>query len=111
MEIKTITTTDEFDTLTEAWRTLAVYQFGPLVDMEENDAVVTVGLVDGTPVAYLIADGRDMWHIETRSGFSGHGYARQLAEAANIRFAWEVCTDEGAAFCDAIGIDFEDCRD
>ena len=112
MEIRKVGTTDEFDTLTEEWRTLQVYTFGPLEDVEENeDAQVLVALVDGQAAAYLIADDTDLWHIETRDGFTGNGYAKQLVQAANIRYAYEVCSDMGAEFCESLGIEFDDCRE
>lgn len=114
MRIRKIETSTEFDNLTEDWRTLAVWNFGPLVDLddaEENDNIqVMVSEVDGQSVAYLIADDTDLWHIETRIGFGAQGYATQLAEAAGIGFAYEVCSDAGASFCEALGIEFDDCR-
>jgi hypothetical protein len=114
MEIRKIDTTAKFDQLTEAWRTLQVWQFGPLTDLDDSDEddniQVSVAQIDGQTVAYLIADDTDLWHIETREGHGGKGYARQLAETAQIDFAYEVCSDAGARFCESINIEFEDCR-
>lgn len=113
MEIRNIATTAEFDALTEDWRTLNVWTFGPLGKLEEENtrAVVKVAMVNNTAVAYLIADDKALWHIETNPEYRGNGYARQLAQSANVTMAWEVCTDEGAAFCESLGIEYEDCRD
>jgi len=58
----------------------------------------------------LIADSDELWHIETMSGFGGNGYAKALISQAGITYAWEVCTDEGAALMDSLGIDFDDAR-
>jgi len=113
MQINSIRSTSEFDQLTEDWRTLQVWTFGPLADLdddEDEEIQALVATVAGQVVAYLIADGTDLWHIETREGRTGNGYARQLAEAAQIDFVYEVCSDAGAAFCESLGIDFEDCR-
>lgn len=114
MKIHKVKETQKFDSLTEDWRTLAVWNFGPLADLddaEEDDNIqVLVGEEDEEAVAYLITEDTDLWHIETRTGYGGQGYARRLAEAAGVDFAYEVCSDEGAAFCDSLGIEFEDCR-
>lgn len=115
MEIRKINNTNEFDKLTEDWRNLQVYSFGPLVDLDEadedSDIQVLVGEVDGEAVAYLIANGRSLWHIETKAGHTGNGYAKQLAKAAKINHAYEVCSDSGAALCESLGIEWEDCRE
>lgn len=113
MTIQPLTTTAEFDSLTAAWRTLNVYDFGPLADLDDDEdgaVVVLVAMVAGEAMAYLIADGREGWHIETRPGCCGTGHARALARHASIAFAWEVCSDEGAAFCQSLGIPFDDAR-
>ena len=113
-QIRSITSTTEFDQLTEDWRTLQVYTFGPLADLdddEDGEIQVMIVEVDGQAVAYLIADGGDLWHIETRPGYGGNGYAKALAKAAQISYAYEVCADSGAAFCEALGIEFDDCRE
>jgi len=111
MEIQKIKTTSKFDELTEEWRTLQVCNFGPLMDLEDNEAAnVLVTTVNGEAVAYLIAEDTDLWHIETKAGNGGNGYAKQLAEAAKIDFAYEVCSDAGAQFCESLGIEWEDCR-
>lgn len=112
MEIKKIVTASEFDKRTEEWRKLNTYQFGPLSNLDTNEnALVTVAEVNGESVAYLIADGRSLWHIETKTGHTGNGYAKKLAKAAKINFAYEVCSDSGAAFCESLGIEFDDCRE
>jgi hypothetical protein len=112
MEIRKLNTPKEFEE-TIKFQTLAVWTFGPLSDFDEDDdgTQILVAIVNGQAVAYLIADGTDLWHIETAEGHTGNGYARQLAEAAGIRYAYEVCSDEGAEFCEALGIEWEDCRD
>jgi len=112
MNIKPVTSNDEFDEMTIMWRGLNVYDFGPLQDLEDEDAecVVLVAVVDNQCVAYLIADSDELWHIETMSGFGGNGYAKALISQAGITYAWEVCTDEGAALMDSLGIDFDDAR-
>jgi GNAT superfamily N-acetyltransferase len=113
MNIQTVTSTKEFDSLTESWRKLAVWQFGPLctLDDEDTDATVLVATVDGEAAAYLIAESSGAWHVETRPEHRGRGYARTLCQAANVTFAWEVCSDEGAAFAESLGIDFDDARE
>lgn len=109
MNIRTITTTAEFDELTEDWRTLNVYGFGPLEDLgEDGDVTVMVAEDETGAAAYIIAERGELWHVESR--IAGKGYAKALAAAANIRQAWEVCTDEGAAFCESLNIPFEDVR-
>jgi len=55
MEIRKIQTTDEFDKLTE-WRTLQVYTFGPLMDLENSEDVnVLVAVV----VRYVLWKDKD----------------------------------------------------
>ena len=113
MEIQKIQTTRKFDELTENWRTLQVYTFGPLDELDEDEdgyIQVLTAMVDGQTVAYLIAEDTDLWHIETKSGYGGNGYAKQLAQEANITFAYEVCSDAGVALCETLDIEFEDCR-
>lgn len=113
MKIDKIETSQEFDHLTSEFRTLNVWNFGPLADLdddEDGDIQVLAGQVDGLTVVYLIAEGSELWHIETREGQGGHGYARRLAEAAEIDFVYEVCSDAGAEFCEAMGLEFDDCR-
>lgn len=109
MEVRKIETAKEFDKLTSDWRKLQVWQFGPLSSLDETSQVL-VGEVNGESVAYLIADGRSLWHIETKTGYTGNGYAKQLAKIAKINFAYEVCSNDGAAFCESLGIEFDDCR-
>lgn len=115
MEIRKINNTNEFDNLTEVWRNLQVYSFGPLVDLneagEDSDIQVLVGEVEEEAVAYLIADGRSIWNIEIKANHIGNGYAKQLAKAARINYAYEVCSDSGAALCESLGIEWEDCRE
>lgn len=114
MEIKQVTTINEFDKLTESWRTLDVWTFGPLAELEDDEeVVVTVGIVDDEVVTYLIADceGHYLWHIETKQGHNGNGYAKILVIDADVQMAYEVCSDAGAAFCDALNIDFDDARE
>lgn len=114
MEIREMTNSQKFDELTEDFRTLNVWTFGPLVDLddaEEDDNIqVLVAEVAGEAAAYLIAEDSDLWHVETREGFGGQGYARQLAEAAEVDFAYEVCSDAGVRFCESLGLEFDDCR-
>lgn len=114
MKIKKMNQSQKFDNLTQAWRTLNVWNFGPLADLdesEEDDNIqVLVAEEDAETVAYLIAEDSDLWHIETREGHGGQGYGRRLAEAAAVEFAYEVCSDAGAEFCEALGIEFDDCR-
>ncbi len=113
MQINKINTSQKFDQLTEDWRTLEVWTFGPLADLdddEDGDIQVLSGEVEGLVVAYLIAEANELWHIETRTGQEGHGYARRLAAQAEVDFAYEVCSDAGAQFCEALGIEFDDCR-
>lgn len=110
--IRTIDSIQEFDNLTESWRTLQTDIFGPLGRDEdvEEDTTVLVAEVDGNVAGYLISEFNELWHIEVAESARGCGLARQLCEAANISFAWEVCSDEGAALCESLNIDFEDCR-
>jgi len=114
MEIRKIQTTNEFDKLTEKWRTLQVWTFGPLADLddadEDDEIQVLVGEVDGEAVAYLIADGCEGWHVETKTGHTGNGYAKMLNNFAGVTVAAEVCSDGGAALCESLGIEFEDAR-
>jgi hypothetical protein len=114
MEIIKTESQAKFDELTEDWRTLQVYAFGPLADLddadEDDDIQALVGLVDGEAVAYLIAEDGDLWHIETRQGHTGNGYAANLFDEANPFYAYEVCSEAGAAFCEKMGIEFDDCR-
>jgi len=111
MEIRKIKTTSEFDKLTEDWRTLQVYTFGPLIDLdyadENDDITVLVGMVNGEAVSYLIAQGYEGWHIETKTGHGGNGYARMLNEAAGVTMACEVCSDDGIALCESLGLEYE----
>lgn len=110
MKINKIETTAEFDQRTERFRTLNVWNFGPLADLdddEEGNIQVLTGQLDGLTVAYLIAEGSELWHIETREGQGGHGYARQLVKEAEIDFVYEVCSDAGADFCEAMGLEFD----
>ena len=113
MEIRKLNSPEEFEETVD-FQTLAVWTFGPLSDWdyedEDTETQVLVTIVNGQAVAYLIADGADLWHIETAEGHSGNGYARQLAEAAGINYANEVCSDAGANFCEALGIEWDDCR-
>ena len=106
--IRTINTKEEFDNMTEAWRRLQTNVFGPLA--QDRDAVMMIVESNGEAVAYLVAEESDLWHIEVKDGARGNGYAHLLCEAAQISFAWEVCSDEGAALCESLGIDFDDCR-
>lgn len=113
MQTNKIETSQKFDQLTEKFRTLNVWNFGPLADLdddEDGEIQVLTGEVDGLTVAYLIADGSELWHIETRDGHGGHGYARRLTEAAGIDFVYEVCSEAGAKFCEALDLEFDDCR-
>lgn len=110
MEIRKLNSPEEFEE-TISFATLAVWTFGPLSDYDEETAQILVAEVDGEAVAYLIAEYSDLWHIETKPGHTGNGYARKLAEAAKIDFAYEVCSDAGAEFCEALGIEFDDCRE
>ena len=109
--IKQIKTSQEFEELTEDFRTLDVWTFGPLVDLDDNeDGEIQVLTIEenGETVAYLIAEGSDLWHIESK--YQGRGYAKQLIEAAGIEFVYEVCSDEGVALCEALNLEYEDCR-
>jgi len=111
MQIQKISDSQEFDNLTEDWRKLQVWTFGPLADSDEDDNIqVLIATVDGQVAAYLIAEDTGLWHIETRDGFGGNGYAKQLAREANINYAYEVCSDAGARFCETLNIEFDDCR-
>ena len=111
MEITKINSTNEFDKLTKNWRTLNVYQFGPLLDIEDNEDVQVLVIVENDEcVAYLIAEDTELWHIETKDGHNGKGYASQLAIEAQIDYAYEVCSDAGANFCEKLDIEYDDCR-
>lgn len=112
MEIRKINSTNEFDKLTEEWRTLQVYAFGPLADLddadEDDEIQVLVGMVNGEAVSYLIADLHGGWHVETKAGHNGNGYARKLNEFAGVTVACEVCSDDGIALCESLGLDYEE---
>ncbi len=114
MQIQKISNIQEFDNLTEDWRTLQVWTFGPLANLDDSDEddniQALIATVDGHVAAYLIAEDTDLWHIETRDGFTGNGYAKQLASNAKINYAYEVCSEAGARFCETLNIEFDDCR-
>jgi hypothetical protein len=113
MEIIKITEIEKFENETEAFRTLNVWNFGPLADLEDDDndeIQVLIAKNEGVTVAYLIAESTDLWHIETSSDAKNTGCARKLVEAAKIDFVNEVCSNQGVEFCEAMGLDYEDCR-
>lgn len=114
MKVRRISSSTEFDRLTEDWRTLQVWSFGPLADLDHSDEddniQVLVVEADQQAVAYLIAEDTSLWHIETRPGHTGQGYARRLVELAEIDYAYEVCSDAGAHLFETLDIEFEDCR-
>lgn len=104
--IKTITA-DEIEAID--WRTLNTHVYGPIAK-ESDDLVSLAMVVDGATVAYLVADGSDLWHIEVNAAHRGHGYAKRLIAEAKISFAWEVCSDESANLLESLNINFEDVR-
>lgn len=112
MEIRDIKTELEFNKLTQDWRTLET-SFGNVIENladEDTYSVVKVAIVGSEAIAYLTAEDKELWCIETREGFTGNGFAKMLVLDAKIEMAWEVCSDAGAAFFDALDIEFEDCR-
>lgn len=113
MEIQKIINSEKFDSLTKDWRTLEVWSFGPLVDLDDSDEddniQVLVATIESEPIAYLIAEDTEGWHVEVKEGHTGHAYGKQLAEAANIESAQEVCSDAGAILCETLDIEFDDC--
>jgi ribosomal protein S18 acetylase RimI-like enzyme len=114
MQIERITTQQAFDV---DFAQLAVWTFGPLVNLprdEEDEAdesdVVLLARENGRTVGYLTADSAGVWCVEVRPEARGRGIARSLVKASGARAFCEVCTDDGAALAEALGLEWEDAR-
>lgn len=117
MQIIRITTQAQFDELVD-FAQLAVYQFGPLVDLPVDaddetavDAFVAVAVEGDEVVAYISADMHGVWCVETREGYTGRGYAKALVAASGARHFCEVCGDGGLLLAEACGCTFDVAED
>lgn len=98
---------------------LAAHTFAGVADLVNDvedidiDApeFVFVAEVDGQQVGYASGKYDTIWCIEVAPEFRGQGIARALALATGASEFGEVCSDEGAALAEALGWDYEDCRE
>jgi GNAT superfamily N-acetyltransferase len=115
MEIQRIATQDAFTNLID-WNALDVYRFGPLgnlpADADDGDAdeddVVLVATVDGAAVGYLTADRHGVWCVEVRPEARGNSIARVLVAASGADTFCEVCSADGLALANALGMEIDE---
>lgn len=112
MDIIRITTQDAF-----AYdATLRVWNFGPLGSLPrdagdgeaDEDDMVFLAQIDGATVGYLTADRAGVWCVEVDASQRGNGIARALVAASGATNFCEVCSADGVALAEALGMEYEE---